>query len=114
MLPLLPRIAEEIFLIAREAVHNAVKHSNASVIHCLLTVAADQIQLAVADNGRGFDPDTINAGTFGIRGMRERTAQLAGKFEIQSEPGRGTTIRVTVPTSYVPDPPGSKHTEPPR
>ncbi|MBW7882277.1 MAG: hypothetical protein H3C34_06530 [Caldilineaceae bacterium] len=46
--------------------------------------------------------------------MRERTAQLAGKFEIQSEPGQGTTIRVTVPTSYVPNPPGSKHTEPPR
>jgi signal transduction histidine kinase len=58
------------------------------------------VQLEVVDDGQGFDPQqpTVDRG-FGLIGMQERSQRLGGRFSLVSQPGSGTTILVTVPTS---------------
>jgi signal transduction histidine kinase len=56
------------------------------------------VTLSVTDDGKGFDPNRIGgSGGLGLISMRERARQLNGTFECNSEPGRGTTVRVTIP-----------------
>ena len=85
-----------VYRIAQEAMGNAVRHGAArgrspGALERL-------VALTVTDDGKGFDPNQIG----GVRGlglinMRERARQLNGTFELNSEPGRGTTVRVTIP-----------------
>ena len=64
----------------------------------LSTRSADLVSLEVSDNGAGFDPNAQGtSGGLGLVMMRERAGQLTGKFEFESAPGRGTTIRVLIP-----------------
>jgi signal transduction histidine kinase len=64
-----------------------------------LAEAGDQVVLEVSDDGRGIAPAELRKnGAFGLLGMRERLAALGGECEIEGEPGRGTTVRVRVPT----------------
>ena len=60
--------------------------------------AANSLILEVRDNGKGLTPeDRRKAASFGLIGMRERAYALGGEFKIESQPGNGTTIRVTIP-----------------
>jgi signal transduction histidine kinase len=99
--PMPDLIAGNLLLLAQEAVTNALKHSGASKIDILLRHAPRQWELAITDNGRGFDtmvaPGQIE-GHFGLQGMRERTKRLGGEIEMASSPEHGTTIRVRVPS----------------
>jgi signal transduction histidine kinase len=62
----------------------------------LLRIGGDVV-LTVADDGRGFEPGRGERGGLGLVNMRERARQLGGTFELDSRPGRGTTVRVAVP-----------------
>ena len=93
-------IAGNLLLLAQEAVTNALKHSGASKIDILLRLDRGQLELAIADNGRGFDITAApgqKEGHFGLQGMRERTKRLGGEIEMASSPEHGTTLRVRVP-----------------
>jgi signal transduction histidine kinase len=57
------------------------------------------VVLTIADDGRGRDPGQADTGGLGLVNMRERARQLNGTFELESEPGRGMTVRVAVPFS---------------
>jgi signal transduction histidine kinase len=86
------------FRVAQEAVTNALRHGNAKMIHVLLSYQADKVILAVRDNGCGFLPNSASATLgIGLLGMRERVAALAGCVEIESAPGKGCCITVTMP-----------------
>ena len=98
--PMPDLIAGNLLLLAQEAVTNALKHSGASKIDILLRHARGQWELAVTDNGRGFDTGAApgqEQGHFGLQGMRERTKRLGGEIEMASSPGKGATLRVSVP-----------------
>jgi len=82
--------AAAIVHIGREAVTNAVKHAEATCIEVVLA-RADEWQLLVRDDGRGFAPAAARAG-FGIDSMRRQAAALGGKL-----PDAGTTLRVRLP-----------------
>lgn len=87
-----------IFRILQEALGNAAKHSQATRITVSLTRAEDMVSLTVSDDGTGFDPGRIGtSGGLGLIMMRERATQLNGKFQFESTPGRGTTIKVAIP-----------------
>lgn len=89
--------------IAREAAMNAVKHAGASRLHVRLRYAARHVALRVTDNGRGFVVDPApqsHGGHWGLLGIRERVAQLGGTCQVRSTSGKGTTLRVTVPTAF--------------
>jgi signal transduction histidine kinase len=97
-------IGDNVLRIGQEAVTNALKHADASVLRIELTITNDRISLAVSDDGNGFTPTTAPDGTtghFGLMGMRERAERIGGKLRISSQPGEGTTIHVEVPLKSI-------------
>ncbi|GAB1512448.1 sensor histidine kinase [Actinophytocola sp. KF-1] len=87
---------------AQEALANVAKHANASRVGLTLSYMEDLVTLDVRDDGVGFAPSTKRAngstnGGFGLAGMRQRVQRLAGRLEIESEPGGGTAISASVP-----------------
>jgi signal transduction histidine kinase/ligand-binding sensor domain-containing protein len=87
-----------LFRIVQEALGNAAKHAAAKHISVQLTRCNGMVSLVVTDDGVGFDANRLGtSGGLGLIMMRERAGQLNGKFEFESAPGRGTTIRVVIP-----------------
>lgn len=96
--PALPaRIEAGLYRIAQEALTNASTHAHAQHIEITLTVEEQRIHLTIQDDGYGFDPDQVAQGHFGLSSMSERTRLLGGNICIQSTPGTGTCIDVSVP-----------------
>jgi len=89
---------QELWRVAEEALSNALRHSEASGISVTIESDGSTI-LSVMDDGVGFDPDarSIAARRLGLVSMRERIEAVGGTFEIVSAPGRGTTVRASVP-----------------
>jgi signal transduction histidine kinase len=99
-LPLQPDIRHNIFLIVKEALNNALKHSEATEVHLLTKISTYTLEICIDDNGKGF-VSTANAESdrHGLGNMRQRAEVLGGTLTVESEPGKGTTIRLTVPLS---------------
>lgn len=100
------RLSDELetalFRILQEAMTNAVKHARATGIQVSLTHEPGRIMSIVADNGLGFDPEqSVNKDDkdrgLGLFGMHERATLVGGMVQIDSAPGRGTAVRVSVP-----------------
>ena len=92
-------VKEALYRVSQEAVHNVVKHARASQVALRLDCAGGRTCLEVADNGQGFDPAAEYPGHLGLRSMRERAARAGGQLEIESAPGRGTVVRLSIPAS---------------
>jgi signal transduction histidine kinase len=87
---------------AQEALANVAKHAKASRVGLTLSYMEDLVTLDVRDDGIGFEPNGKRTngsgnGGFGLAGMRQRVQRLAGRLEIESEPGGGTAISASVP-----------------
>jgi signal transduction histidine kinase len=95
-----PRVKEQLLLIGQEAISNAVRHGQPTRVGLQLHCDDKRASLRVTDDGRGFDlDDAMHAdGHYGLRGMKERAAQVRGTIVIQSTPGQGTLVEATVPT----------------
>ena len=85
-------VKEAAYRIAQEALHNIVKHAQATRVDIRLTTEDGALTLVVQDNGVGFDSGGAFPGHIGLRSMRERTAKTNGTIEITSAPGAGTCI----------------------
>lgn len=97
-----PEIETVVFRIAQEALTNVAKHAAATAATMELTFADDALHLMVKDDGRGFDPaaalhTNARRRAWGLLGMQERVALVGGSWTVESQPGQGTTIQVTVP-----------------
>lgn len=93
--PDLPLGAKEVlYRVAQEALHNVVKHANASRVTVSLTNVNDQVILEVSDDGQGFDSQATFPGHLGLQSMRERVQAVDGSVTIDSAPGQGATVRV--------------------
>lgn len=91
-----------IFRILEEALQNAARHSGASLVRVSLQKTDAGLGLSAADNGRGFDAvqlleTPVQIEGFGIHGMMERARLSGGSFQLDSAPGKGTTVTVTWP-----------------
>jgi two-component system sensor histidine kinase UhpB len=87
-----------VYRVAQEALSNAARHSGAGEVEVRLRrLDGGGVELTVADDGRGFAFDESEGG-LGIAGMRERALLVGGELTIESRPGHGTTVRLTVPT----------------
>ncbi|RLC71868.1 MAG: hypothetical protein DRJ03_29180 [Chloroflexi bacterium] len=92
------QIKQELYYIALEALNNALKHAQATLVTVSIDADRGQIELAVVDNGRGFDSALPKVtGGMGLSTMRERAKALHGEITINSAPGDGTQVRVIVP-----------------
>jgi signal transduction histidine kinase len=84
--------------IAHEAAANAARHADARFIQVRIIYEAARVTIEIQDDGRGFDPGApAPRGHFGLTGMRERSNKIQGSITIESAPGAGTTVRVSVP-----------------
>ncbi len=91
-----PDVEQCVFRVAQEAIHNVVNHAKASKLTINLKYNGGKVELVVQDNGSGFDTAEIDkAGHFGLMGVRERAGLVGGDLSITSQPGNGTTIRLT-------------------
>ena len=97
-----PELETAIYRIAQEALANAVRHGAAKRAVLELHEQQGVVSLIIRDDGRGFDPATNREG-FGLLDMRERVDLLAGALTIDSAPGRGTTVNVSLPALRRPD-----------
>jgi len=88
---------EAIYRIAQESLHNTVKHARATSVQLSLACDSGALKLQIRDNGQGFDPSGDFPGHLGLRSMRERAKGVRGIFAIESSPGEGTTVTLTVP-----------------
>jgi PAS domain S-box-containing protein len=86
-----------VYRVVQEAVNNAIKHAHASAVSILLRRRGDVLSTIVEDNGRGFDPGSIQPGRgLGLIGMRERAELVGGDVVIESSPDAGTRVRLEV------------------
>jgi len=93
-----PGAALCLYRIAQEALGNASKYSDAKKVEVRLTRSDGRVWLSVSDDGVGCTPNQIaKSGGLGLINMRERVLQLKGTFDFDSEPGRGVTVKVSVP-----------------
>ncbi|MFM1767589.1 MAG: hypothetical protein RJA22_118 [Verrucomicrobiota bacterium] len=96
-------IRHNLFLAAKEALHNVVKHAAASEVRIALSLAGTGFDLLVADNGRGFAPPPAGAVAapgprgHGLANMRSRLREIGGECDLRSEPGAGTRLTFRVP-----------------
>jgi len=96
-----PQIETNLYRIVQEALNNCAKHSNCTRAEVLLERRDGHLLLIIADNGLGFNPETIRKdGRWGLVGMHERAGLIGGTVEVESTPNQGTTIYVRVPVEW--------------
>lgn len=93
-------VRRDFFLVFKEAVNNAARHSGCTRAEVILRVEGSLLLLTVTDNGEGFDATREAGGEsegYGLGSMRRRAAAMGGALTIESRPGEGTTVNLTVP-----------------
>jgi signal transduction histidine kinase len=100
--PRLPRLPEALeialYRVAQEALTNVSKHASPKAVSVLIHRNPSEVRLVVEDDGKGFDAsETQSEGQLGLLGIRERAHLVGGSATIESSPGQGTTICVSVP-----------------
>jgi nitrate/nitrite-specific signal transduction histidine kinase len=99
-----PELETGLLRICQESLANVRRHAKATEVEVNLIFDESVVELSIRDNGAGFksraaSDDEKKRGAFGLIGMRERARGLGGTFEVQSKRGKGTLVRVVIPTS---------------
>jgi signal transduction histidine kinase len=91
-------VRHDLFLVVKEALNNVFKHAQASEVRVRMAESATGVEIAIEDNGRGFEPGAVTTGRRGngLENMRKRMENLGGGFRLTSAPGRGTKLSFTV------------------
>ena len=96
-----PEMAEDVYRIVAEAIHNVVKHAEASLVTIRVGVRDHAIAVTVADDGKGVPGARAGrqdqTGGYGLVSMRERAGRWGGTVRVRSRSGRGTSVRAVVP-----------------
>lgn len=92
-----PELEVVLYRVVQEALTNVARHSQAHTVSVLLQKPSGELTAIVEDDGRGFEPERTPKNRLGLVGMRERLGAVGGTLQIESEPGRGTTVFARVP-----------------
>jgi signal transduction histidine kinase len=95
-----PLIRDEVYLIVREAVINAFRHSKASAIEVKVGYISRNLRVSVRDNGCGIDEELLKSGReghWGLANMRERAERIGGRLKVSSRAKAGTVVRLWIP-----------------
>ena len=95
-----PLIRDEVYLITREAVINAFRHSKASAIQVKVVYVSRNLRVSVRDNGCGIDEELLKSGReghWGLTNMRERAERIGGRLRVSSRTNAGTVVRLWIP-----------------
>lgn len=97
-----PATFEAICQMANEAVSNAVRHADAKTISVSTQQKDNQFEIVIADDGKGFDPESLmNHTGLGLRNLQQRAALHGGTVDINTAPGAGTRVRISIPVRIV-------------
>ena len=96
-LPLSADARHHLLLAVKEALHNAVKHSRGTKVHLTVTIDRQELKVVVEDDGAGFSPDPVRAGSNGLMNMRERMAALGGGIEFETSGTNGARVELRLP-----------------
>lgn len=88
-----------LFRILQECLSNAAKHAQASRITVQLAYSVERVDLSVRDDGRGFSTAGTRHGHYGLRNMHERAVKLGGQLILESAPGAGTHLHLSIPVA---------------
>jgi signal transduction histidine kinase len=99
-----PTLETAFFRIAQEAITNAARYAKPSSVTVRLISEWGYVTMQIADDGQGFDPETLDLSHshgqgLGLRGMQERAMIMGGTLKLETAPGQGTTITVCVPVT---------------
>ena len=90
-----------VYRVVQEALNNALKHAEATMVSVVLERSRDRLRVVIEDDGIGFDPDQLpdpaDPPRLGLSGMRERLGLVGGAMKIESSPGAGTTLFIDLP-----------------
>ncbi|SBT42871.1 sensor histidine kinase [Micromonospora auratinigra] len=92
-----PEILDQLALVIREALRNALQHAEADTILARVEIAPHLVTASVEDNGQGFTFDPVNRSHAGISSMRERVSLIGGTMSLTSDPRAGTSVEISVP-----------------
>lgn len=93
-----PAVTTGLFRIFQESLTNVVRHADATAVSARLYMEDGRLILKITDNGKGFDPAAAKKKkTLGLLGMKERALMMKGAYEIDSQPGKGTILRFSIP-----------------
>lgn len=100
-------IETTLYRVVQEALTNVVRHAEATRVGIILRIVDMAVDMIIEDNGRGFDTASNrrsprSLGRMGLLGMRERLSSVGGSLEIESSPGKGTTLFVRTPVTVEP------------
>lgn len=93
-LTLRPDVVRNLYLIGKEALHNAAKYSGATEVILAVQQIGSLLQVRVADNGRGFDPSAVASGGNGLGNMLRRAEAISAGYTLTAEPGQGTAVTI--------------------
>lgn len=96
--PVSGQVRHHLFLAIKEALNNAIRHGGATEVGFRVRMEDDRLCILITDNGSGFDPSEPSRGR-GLSNLRERLEQIHGRCELESSPGKGTSISLQVPFS---------------
>ena len=99
---LAPELEGAIYRLVQESLNNAIKHAEPNKISVTVSEEEDRIRILIRDDGRGFDPDSVEHG-FGLVGMHERVRLEDGSLRLDSAPGKGTEVAAELPVRRRPD-----------
>jgi signal transduction histidine kinase len=91
-----PAVREAVYFVLREALNNVASHAHAGMVGVHLERGREGVSMVVRDDGRGFDPAGAQERRLGLTGMRERAQLAAGRLEVDSAPGHGTTVTLHI------------------
>jgi signal transduction histidine kinase len=90
--------AAAVYRIVQELVNNILKHAGGTTALVQLVGKEGTLSLTVEDNGRGFDPKVLeNSGGIGYASLRNRVTYLKGAIDLQTSPGKGTSVHIELP-----------------
>ncbi|HRX79044.1 MAG TPA: ATP-binding protein, partial [Pirellulaceae bacterium] len=91
------RLEGMIFRMVQESLNNVEKHAKAKYASVRITQDGGQLKIVVRDDGKGFNPAKVSRRRFGLRSIRERARLVGGTVQIESEPGKGTSVIIQLP-----------------
>lgn len=96
-----PLVINHVYQLYREALNNIDKHAQANLVETKLVWKKIGFELTIRDDGIGFDPQSVNGDEhFGLEFMQVRVEELQGNFSLDSIPGNGTTITISIPVKH--------------
>lgn len=96
-IPLAPEIRHNLFLVLKESLNNIVRHAGATEVRLHVSLDDQQLRMSIRDDGKGFGNGPKEPGSNGLSNMRTRMEDIGGRWNIESAPGLGTTVSVSLP-----------------